>query len=128
MRTFWMGMVTVGAGIAASIALVGSTAPAQAQSTCSDGQNRWLHILNLRQHSIVYLKNRPAYSSAEWSEDMLGSSATPPGALVYVIMPSSSCQCRADIQVTLENDTVLNYSNVNYCSSQNGIRARLVVD
>lgn len=128
MRKIWMGLVTAGTGIVATVALMGSTAPAQAQSTCSDGQNRWLHILNLRQSSILYLKNRPAYSSAEWSEDMLGSSATPPGALVYVIMPSSSCQCRADIQVTLENDTELNYSNVNYCSSPNGTRARLVVD
>jgi hypothetical protein len=130
MRKTWIGFLTAGAGLAASLALAGSTEPAHAQSTCSDGQNRWLHVLNLKQSPILYFKNRPAYSRAEWSEDMLGSTSTPPGALVYVWMPNTGCQCRADIQITLSdtNNSVLTYNNINYCSSENGTRARLVVD
>lgn len=117
-------------GVAASAMLVGSTEPARAQSTCSDNQNRWLHVVNLTRHSILYMKSRPGNSSLEWGDDLLGSTATPSGSLVYVLLPSTDCQCRADLQITLEGgeNRVLTYQNVNYCSASDGLRARLVID
>lgn len=130
MRIIWaMALVIGGAGSLALALLAGNT-PASAQATCSDGQNRWLLVQNLRPSSIWLLKQRAAYSTGAWSDDLLGSTVTPPGSSVLVTMPSDGCRCRADIQITLESGTnrELTYTNINYCSRSDGQRATLVVD
>lgn len=131
MRMNWIAMAIIGGG-ALALAALGSDTPVQAQaaSTCTDSQNRWLLVQNLRPVSIYLFKTRQANSYGEWSDDYLGSTATPAGSSVFVLMPSTDCQCRADIQVTMESGTgrEFTYNNVNYCSRTEGQRATLIVD
>lgn len=130
MRSFLSAAMLAGGPLILALSAVAANAPALAQTTCSDGQNRWLHVQNLRPVAIYLLQHRMTYSSGEWGGDVLGDTATPPGSTVYVQMPSADCRCRADMLVTMESGTnrQLTYNNVNYCSAANGVRARLVVD
>lgn len=130
MRNVGLCLFALGTMAALPLTLLSGTEPAHAQASCSDNQNRWLLVQNLRPVSIYLLKTRTAYSYGEWSEDYLGSTATPAGSSVYVLMPSTDCQCRADVQITLEsgNNRELTYNNVNYCSRNDGQRATLIVD
>lgn len=117
--------------VLATLSAVAANAPALSQTTsCTDGQNRWLLIQNLKPVSIFLIKHRPPYVGGAWSDDRLGESATPAGSSVFISMPSTNCECRADIQITMEsgNNRELTYNNVNYCSRTNGPRASLIVD
>lgn len=133
MRMNWVAMLAIGGSAALALGALASDTPARAQTTaaaCTDNQNRWLLVQNLKPVSIYLIKTRRAYSYGEWSDDYLGSTATPAGSSVFVLMPSTDCQCRADIQVTMESGTSreFTYNNVNYCSRTDGQRATLVVD
>lgn len=122
-----------GAALGASAALlltVSGAVPAGAQdSECNDGQRRWLTVRNLQRDSILYFKMRPAYSSQEWGEDLLGSSATPSGETVYILGSSDGCQCSADVEVTISGiERPFVYRNVNYCSGPRSQNPLLIVD
>jgi hypothetical protein len=120
----------MGGTAALGFSIVAANNPASAQASCTDGQNRWLLVENLKPTGLYWIQWRAAYSSAAWSEDMLGSTVTPSGSSVFVLMPSDNCQCRADVKITMESGTnrELTYTNINYCSRSDGQRARLVVD
>lgn len=123
-------LVIVGPLIAA-LSAVAANAPALSQTTgCTDGQNRWLLIQNLKPMAIYLIKHRPPYVGGAWSDDRLGNSATPAGSSVLILMPNTNCECRADIQITMEsgNNAELTYNSVNYCSRTNGPRASMIVD
>lgn len=130
MRIISLVVLLLGGAILFAGSLLAGNTAAHAQTQCNDNQNRWLSIQNLRPTTLWLIKHRPSYSSAAWSDDLLGSTVTPSGSSVLVSMPSDNCRCRADIQITLESGSnrELLYRDINYCSRSDGPRATLVVD
>jgi hypothetical protein len=103
--------------------------PSPAPAACNDGKNRWLYVRNLNREFLYAFQTRGAFSSQAWGADLLGSAAVLSGSTAAILMPSERCACHTDVKVTFidANGPNQTYTNVPYCSEQNGNRQLLIV-
>jgi hypothetical protein len=79
--------------------LIGAAGSAQAQSSCHDGNNRYMTVKNHSGYTAVTIRIRPA-GRGSYSHDLLGSDVIDPGQSMDVNFDDGRCSCLVDIQVT----------------------------